>query len=102
MGWIVVFFDLPVKEKEERYHATRFRNDLLKDGYTMIQYSVYARPCPSFGRIQTHIRRLKNLIPPYGEVRSIYLTDAQWGKMEIFSRRQRQKPEDPPEQILLF
>lgn len=41
--WLFVFFDLPVKTKPERRTATRFRNFLLKDGYMMIQFSVYAR-----------------------------------------------------------
>ena len=42
---ILVFFDLPVKTKEERGAAAKFRNFLLMDGYHMIQLSVYARIC---------------------------------------------------------
>ena len=45
MGWLMVAFDLPVKTKEERKRATDFRNFLLDDGFQMIQFSVYARPC---------------------------------------------------------
>ena len=40
---IIVFFDLPVKTKKERRNATQFRNFLIKDGFYMMQYSVYAR-----------------------------------------------------------
>ena len=40
---LIVFFDLPVGTKEERREATRFRNDLIKNGYYMVQFSVYAR-----------------------------------------------------------
>ena len=42
---MIVFFDLPVQTKTERRHATAFRNFLLKDGYHMLQFSVYARVC---------------------------------------------------------
>ena len=41
--WIFVFFDLPVTTKTERRKATRFRKDLLQDGFSMMQYSVYTR-----------------------------------------------------------
>lgn len=42
---MIVFFDLPVQTKTERRYATTFRNFLLKDGYHMLQFSVYARVC---------------------------------------------------------
>ena len=38
MGWLVVAFDLPVVEKEQRKAATDFRNYLIDDGYTMMQF----------------------------------------------------------------
>ena len=41
MGWLIVIFDLPVTTKKERRLATKFRNDLLDEGYLMLQYSVY-------------------------------------------------------------
>ena len=55
MGWLMVCFDLPVMTKKQRKVATQFRKSLLDDGYQMIQYSVYARPCVTFSRQQTHL-----------------------------------------------
>lgn len=49
---MLVFFDIPVKLKEERRIATAFRNFLLKDGYHMVQYSVYARVCNGMDAVQ--------------------------------------------------
>jgi CRISPR-associated protein Cas2 len=77
MAWVVVMFDLPVGTSEERRAATHFRNDLITDGYFMMQFSVYARPCGSADKVETHMRRLKSKIPPSGEVRSLIITDAQ-------------------------
>ena len=45
MGWLVVFFDLPTTTPEDKKNYQYFRKALLEDGYTMIQYSVYARAC---------------------------------------------------------
>ena len=39
--WLFVFFDLPVTTKKERKDATQFRKSLEKDGFSMMQFSVY-------------------------------------------------------------
>ena len=102
MAWIVVMFDLPVVGDEERRNATRFRTDLIRDGFIMLQFSVYARPCGSSDNVDTHVRRLEKHIPPKGEVRAIILTDAQWGRMMVFRGPIEKAPEKMPEQLLFF
>ena len=56
---MIVFFDLPVKTKNERREATRFRNFLMNDGYHMLQFSVYARVCNGLDAVEKHRVRLK-------------------------------------------
>ena len=80
---IMVFFDLPVKTKAQRRDATRFRNFLLKDGYHMVQYSVYARICNGSDAVETHKLRLKSALPPRGAVRMIVVTEKQFNNIEI-------------------
>jgi CRISPR-associated protein Cas2 len=41
--WIIVMFDLPTDTKEARKAYHEFREELLNDGFTMLQFSVYAR-----------------------------------------------------------
>ena len=62
-------------------------NALLEDGYTMIQYSVYARACVTQERIATHSRRIQKMIPPDGSVRCLFVTNIQWDKMFVFHGR---------------
>ena len=38
--WLYVMFDLPVETKAQRKAAAGFRKDLLKDGFSMHQFSV--------------------------------------------------------------
>ncbi len=38
--WVIAMFDLPTDTPKERKAYTRFRKNLLKDGFTMMQYSV--------------------------------------------------------------
>lgn len=39
--WLFVFFDLPVTTKKEMKAASLFRKNLEKDGFSMMQFSVY-------------------------------------------------------------
>ena len=72
-------FDLPVLTDDERKMASRFRNDLKDNGYLMIQFSIYARPCVSYEEMETHIARVKSFTPEAGNVRLMFITDQQWG-----------------------
>lgn len=80
---MMVFFDLPVKEKSAQKAASKFRNFLIKDGYTMIQYSVYTRVCNGNDAVVTHKRRLNNNLPPNGSVRLLVITEKQYESMQI-------------------
>lgn len=102
MAWVLVFFDLPVGTPEERRDAANFRKDLIKDGYMMVQFSVYARPCGSADRVETQVRRLRSKIPARGEVRGLLITDAQWGRMIVVRSQNKEAPEEMPEQMMFF
>ncbi len=99
--WLLAMFDLPVETKDNRRDYVRFRRVLLKDGFMMLQFSVYARYIPSEEAAEAHRRTVKSAIPPLGQVRVIAITDHQFAKMEVFYGRKPRKPEEPA-QILLF
>ena len=44
----------------------------------------------------------KPVIPPLGQVRLIAITDHQFAKWRCFMGKNRESPEEIPEQILLF
>lgn len=102
MAWVLVFFDLPVGTPEERRDANNFRKDLIRDGYMMVQFSVYARPCGTADRVETQVRRLKSKIPEKGEVRGLMISDAQWGRMIIVRSQQKAEAEKMPAQMQFF
>jgi CRISPR-associated protein Cas2 len=100
--WLMVFFDLPVTTKEARQTATRFRNFLLKDGYVMLQYSVYARVCNGAERVDKHLKRLQTVLPRKGSIRALQVTEQQYGRMKILLGNQAQNEKKGAEQLLLF
>lgn len=100
--WLFVFFDLPVKTKKERGAATRFRNFLLKDGYMMIQFSVYARICNGQDRVDKHLQRLQSIIPAKGHIRAFQITDKQYERMKILVGMKKNNEKTKTEQLVLF
>lgn len=100
--WIMVFFDLPTETKRERREHALFRKNLVKDGFTMFQFSIYIRHCASKENMQVHIRRIKKFIPDKGKVGIIGITDKQFGDMEIFIGKKETSPEHGGLQLELF
>ena len=91
--WVLVFFDIPVETKKQRKIAAKFRKDLVKDGFTMFQFSIYMRNCPSRENAEVHTQRVKNGLPEYGHVGILKITDKQFGMMELyFSRKNIDRP----------
>ena len=80
---MLVFFDLPVKNKAQRREAARFRNFLVKDGFYMVQYSVYARVCLGYDGVYTHKGRVYENLPADGSVRLMVVTEKQYEAMEL-------------------
>lgn len=100
--WLYVMFDLPVLTKAQRRVAARFRKDLVKDGFTMHQYSVYIRHCASQEAASVHVGRLKRMVPDEGLVSILKVTDKQFGETIQIVGRKRKPPPPTPCQLELF
>ena len=100
--WVMVLFDLPVDTPMARRAYTHFRKRLLKDGFTRLQYSVYARHSSSEENATVHINRVQNWVPDDGEVRILLITDKQFERMRIFWGKMRKLPPNPAEATRIF
>lgn len=84
--WLFVLFDLPVTTKVQRRRAATFRKDILREGFQMIQFSVYARCFGSLEAAKPNIRRVTSLVPPEGHVTIFYVTNKQYSMATVFHR----------------
>lgn len=100
--WLVAMFDLPVTTKDLRRQYARFRKALISRGFTMLQFSVYARHCASEDFAKGVRDDVRGVLPPHGQVRLLAITDRQFGKMEVYFGKKRNRTEDPPAQFMLF
>ena len=100
--WLFAMFDLPVDSKAAWRRYARFRKALLCEGFSMLQYSVYARHCATEESSDIIRKQVRGVLPSEGQVRLLAVTDRQFGKMEVFFGQNRRKSEDPPTQLMLF
>ena len=100
--WIYVMFDLPTNTKKQRKDAAGFRKSLMKDGFTMMQYSVYIRHCASYANTEVHINRVKAAVPCEGVVSVLRITDRQFGDICTFVGEKSKPPPPAPAQLELF
>jgi len=100
--WLFVLFDLPTSTEEARKNYTRFRKGLIKNGFDMMQYSVYTRHCASRENAEVHIKRVKSSLPAEGMVSIINVTDKQFGDIQNFWGKKRKKTPPQPKQLEMF
>lgn len=63
--WVMVLYDLPTDTKENIKASNLFRKRLIDDGFSLFQFSMYIRHCPSRENAEVHIKRVKNILPKY-------------------------------------
>jgi CRISPR-associated protein Cas2 len=100
--WTLVMYDLPTETKKERKTAAKFRKELLRDGFTMFQFSMYIRHSSSSENAHVHKNRVTKSLPAQGKVGILQITDKQFGEMEIFYGKKEQKLPEVSQQLELF
>jgi CRISPR-associated protein Cas2 len=76
-------FDLPVETDSEKREYRAFRKNLIKEGFVMMQYSVYVRVCPSREYAKRLESRIKKFVPQEGNVRLLCVTEKQYSDMKL-------------------
>ncbi len=81
---MICMFDLPVETSEEQRIYRTFRKNLIKEGFIMMQYSVYIRTCPNRDYCRRLEKRMQKFMPEKGNVRTLIITEKQYDDMKIF------------------
>jgi len=100
--WIMALFDLPVLTKAERKRATKFRQFLLDEGFSMMQFSCYIRYTAGKEQAEAITRRIGRAVPNPGTVEVIWFTDKQYEGIQSFRGRASQPRPSKPDQLTLF
>lgn len=100
---MIVFFDLPVETAQQRKRYRLFRKFLIKEGYLMLQESVYAKLVVNDGAAEAAIMRLRKNRPPEGLVQVLKVTEKQFaGMIDITGNRAPYDEVDTTEEFLVL
>jgi CRISPR-associated protein Cas2 len=100
--WMMVLFDLPVIEPEDRKAASSFRLFLKDLGFEMAQFSVYVRHTSGKEAVSAFMRKIEAALPQAGKVDVLLFTDRQYEDIVSFRGAEDGKKPQPPEQLVLF
>lgn len=99
---ILVLFDLPVLTVENRRNYSRFRKFLIRNGFMMMQESVYCRMALNQSIANSIISNIRANKPPEGLVQILTVTEKQFSKMELITGSYTSKVIDSDERLIII
>ena len=99
---IIVFFDLPTETNEDKRAYRHFRKALIKDGFIMMQESVYCRMVHNQSvenGIKSAVRKNR---PKEGLVQMLSVTEKQFQKMEFVTGENNNNVLDTDERLTIL
>ncbi len=83
---ILVFFDLPTETATDRRVYSKFRKFLIKEGFIMMQESVYVKLVLNTSITNSVKEKVNKNKPPKGIIQMLVITEKQFNSMEYIIR----------------
>ena len=99
---ILVFFDLPVLSLEQRRDYRSFRKFLIKDGFIMLQESVYCKMVLNESAAKSVVEQVKKNRPEDGLVQLLTVTEKQFSKMEYIVGKYKSELLDSDQRLVIL
>ena len=99
---IIVMFDLPVTTASDRREYTRFRKYLIKNGFLMMQESVYCKLAQNSTAADLIAQNVKKNKPISGLVQTLRITEKQFSRMEYIVGEKTNEVLDSDERIVIL
>ncbi len=78
---MIVFFDLPTETPKDRREYSRFRKYLIKNGFMMMQESVYCKLALNGSAVSAIENGIQKNKPEKGLIQLLTITEKQYSKM---------------------
>lgn len=78
----MVFFDVPMNTTEQKRHYAKFRKFLLREGFIMLQYSVYTKLAVNKTVVKQIRERLEKNKPKAGKIAVMDITEKQFANID--------------------
>ncbi len=99
---LLVMFDLPTETAEDRKAYRKFRKGIIKNGFFMMQESVYCKLVLNESAKNNTVLALKKIKPAKGLVQVLSVTEKQFQKMEFLVGDGKTDIIDTDERLVIF
>lgn len=99
---VIVFFDLPVTTGKNLRDYRQFRKFLIKQGFLMMQESVYCKLVQNAVVSDALVENIKKNKPPEGLVQVLKITEKQYAKMEYIVGENKSNVLDSDERLVIL
>lgn len=99
---LFVFFDLPTETGEDKRNYRKFQRILIKNGFLMLQESVYCRMLITPTAVHSAMEIIRKNKPPQGTVQMLSVTEKQFSKMEYLVGENHSEIIDSDERLIIL
>lgn len=99
---IIVMFDLPVVSISDRREYNKFRKYLIKNGFFMMQESVYCKLAQNSTAADLIIDNIRKNKPLSGLVQALKITEKQFSKIDYIVGEKKSDILDSDERIVIL
>ncbi|MGP1542844.1 MAG: CRISPR-associated endonuclease Cas2 [Dialister pneumosintes] len=99
---VLVLFDLPVETIADRRAYTQFRKFLIRNGFIMMQESVYSKivqNVPAAQAVMGHFVRIE--APKHGLIQMMMITEKQYANMELVIGHVQEEVVDSDDRLVI-
>lgn len=99
---VMVFFDLPTMSLDDKREYRNFRKYLIKNGFVMMQESVYSKLVLNGTVAKSVIEGVRSNKPKRGLVQMLVITENQYTRMEFVVGEKRGDVIDSEERLVIL
>ncbi len=99
---MIVMFDLPTETADNRRSYRQFRRGLIKNGFIMMQESVYTKLIITPSAQANVCNTIRKIKPPDGLVQILTITEKQFSKMEYIIGEMKSDVIDSDERLVVL
>lgn len=99
---VLIFFDLPTVSEKDRREYRKFRKYLIKNGFLMLQESVYCKLAQNSTVGEAICENIRKNRPSSGLVQLLKVTEKQYAKMDFIVGESQSEVIDSDERLVII
>lgn len=99
---VLVLFDMPVSSSAERKAYTQFRKFLIRNGFVMMQESVYSKIVPNVSVAKAVMNKVRREGMGKGLIQMMMITEKQYAQIELVAGAKQEEIVESDERLVIL